>query len=451
MKTAARALLAGALFFLCLAGAHPARAFIFHGQEGFDSAYSFGPFLKSDDEFGVRPLFYVKKDPKTETVETDILYPFFHYKRARQGYRAGFLFNAISFGRGPEARSEGPETDFRLYPLIFYRSSLLPKRRVFAVAPFYGNFGNSTKFYMLPLYFRTESERGSATNIMWPILAFYSGDREGFRLWPLFGSHRQGDSHTRFALWPFYFEQKKGSGPSYRFFKSLFPFYYRFDYGTQSHRIFLWPLFQKSVDPATNLRSWHMPWPLVNFKRSDEGKRIRFFPFFGTSEIYGVKKARFFLWPLYGSSRAKLETYEYKQDRVLLALKIRRKKPFGGTPDPALRIDFWPVFSYAKDGAGNSHFHMFSPLESVMGESRKIYRNYAFLWRVFETRRAPGRFSVSALFGAVGYRRSCGEKSFYIVPKMFGYSSDAEGRRIRFLFIPVKIGGPVEDAGSCVA
>ena len=391
----------------------------------------------------------MKNDAERRSFDLDFLYPFFHYRRNPLGYRAGFLFNIVSFGKGTGLGSLEPTKNFSIYPLVFYRNSSDIRERVFAFAPFYGNFADGAKkFFMFPLYLRTESEGRVSTNLMWPLLAFYSGEQEGFRLWPLFGSRRYGSSYTRFALWPFYFEILRGDGPSRVFYKSFFPFYYRSDYGTQSHRTYLWPFFQKSVDPARNLRSLHLPWPIVNFKKSDEETRVRFFPFFEKSETFGVKKTRFFLWPLYASSQVNLKMHRSHKDRFLFALRIRRTVQFDGSP-LSMRVDLWPVFSYTRDAEGDSLFHVLSPIESILGSSTKLYRNYAFLWRVIDVRSTRERLWVSALFGMVNFKSSCTEKSFYIGPKMFGYSADGSGRRIRFLFIPVKIGEVVAVDWGC--
>ncbi len=402
-------------------------------------------FLKVEDkespEFAFRPLFYLKKNRPAGSLSLDILYPFFHYKQNNDGYRAGFLFNLLSFGN--KVQSGAREKTFRLYPLFFHRSSDIPERRQFAFAPFYGNFGGKTKFVLFPLYLRTSSGKGVTHNVLWPFFAFYSGERKGFRFWPFFGRVEQKKYRMKFVMWPLYFDREVGAGASYSRYKAFFPFYYRFDYKTQSNKIYLWPLFQKSTDPANNLDSLHLPWPFVNFKKSDDGTRTRFFPLFEKSEIPGVKKTRFFLWPLYTSSRIKLSSYYYKKDSVLIIFKIRREKPFDGRRASSLKVDLWPVFSYRKDEKGRSYFHMLSLFEPFIGSSEKLYRNYAFLWRVLEVRRKKNvGTSVSLLFGILNFKKTCEEKSFYIAGKAFGYYSGSEGRKIRFLFLPVKIGSP---------
>ncbi len=419
------------------------------------SAYSFGPFLRVKDEkrteFAFRPLFYVKKDRSLDSMSLDFLYPFFHYRATPRGYRMGIFFNSLSFSKQTGLTGSGGKS-LRIYPLIFHRSSPNPAERSFAFAPFYGNFGGKTKFVLFPLYFRTVSSDGEISrNFLWPVFAFYSGKKKGIRFWPLFGWSKGKNSHSRFLLWPFHFDVKKGSGETYRRYRAFFPFYYRINYGTESHTMYMWPFFQKSVDPERNLRSIHLPWPIINFKKSDTERRVRFFPFFETSETFGVKKTKFLLWPLYTSSRLKFKHHEYKKDSFLIALKVVRETPFDKIRrGSSLKVDLWPVFSYKRDDKGRSYFHMLAPFEPFVGSSAKFYRNYSFLWRVFEVRRKRGKgTAVSLLFGTLNFRKSCDESFFHIAGKAFGYASDLQGRRIRFLFLPLKVGSPVKSVENC--
>ncbi len=450
------------VFFVIVVQTHPADAlfirpdpFGFPRKDSFVSAYSLGPFLRvkgeESDEFAFRPLFYVKKEKSLDSLTLDFLYPFFHYRRTPKGYRMGFFFNSLSFSKKaglPDPR----EKSFRIYPLIFHRSSPNPERRSFAFVPFYGNFGGKTKFVLFPFYLRTINSEGAISrNFLWPFFASYSGESRGFRFWPLFGNFEGKNSHSKFLLWPFYFDIKKGSNETYRRYKAFFPFYYRVDYGTESHTMYMWPFFQKSVDPKRNLRSFHLPWPIINFKKSDTERRMRFFPFFETSETFGVKKTKFLLWPLYASSRLQLKYHEYKKDTFLVALKVVREAPFDKTRKRSLRVDLWPVFSYKRDEKrGHSYFHLLAPFEPFIGSSAKFYRNYSFLWRIFEVRRKHGEgTAVSVLFGTLNFRKSCDESFFHIAGKAFGYASDLQGRRIRFLFLPLKVGSPVKSVENC--
>ncbi len=427
--------------------------FGFPSKESFISSYSFGPLIRVNDkvtpEFGFRPLFYTSRNRDSDSFQMQILYPFFSYRKNPLGYQAGILFNLISLGGNTNVQSAFPEKSFRIYPFIFYRRSENPERRQLAFAPFYGNFGDRIKFVLFPLYLKTGSREGISRNILWPVFAFYSGGRKGFRFWPFFGHMEEKKQNARFIMWPFYMEKTGNSGRIHRHYKAFFPFYYRLDFMTQSHKIYLWPFFQKSVDPARNLKSLHLPWPFVNFRTSDDGKRTRFFPLFESSET-GVKKTGFFLWPLYSSSEIKFSGHEYRKKNFLIILKIRRENPFDVRKDPSLKVDLWPVFSYRRDETGSSYFHMISLFEPFMESSEKLYKNYSFLWRVFEVRRKKGvGTSVTALFGTLMFKKSCEESSFHLLGKALGYSSDLTGRKIRFLFLPVKIGGPSKRAEDC--
>lgn len=444
-----------------MAHSHPADAFLFEPdplgfsrEDSFVSAYSFGPLLGVKDgentEFAFRPLFYVKKDVSLDSMTLDFLYPIFHYWGSPDGYGVGFFFNSISFSKTPNSSGTGGKV-FRIYPLVFYRSSPEPAERHFSIVPFYGNFGGKTKFVLLPFYLRTVNSEGAVSrNFLWPFFAFYSGQSNGFRFWPFFGRFEDGNSRSTFALWPLYFDIKKRVNETDRRYKAFFPFYYRVDYGTESHTVYMWPFFQKSVDPKRNLRSLHLPWPIINFKKSDTERRVRFFPFFEKSEVFGLKKTNFFLWPLYVSSRVRLKSHEYKKDSFLIALKIVREVPFDKRRGMPLKVDLWPVFSYKRDGRGHSYFHALSPFEPFIGSSAKLYRNYAFLWRILEVRRKQGEgTAVSVLFGTLNFRKSCDESFFHVAGKAFGYASDLRGRRMRFLFLPLKVGSPVKSVENC--
>ncbi len=449
------------VFFAGIFFARSAESFVlapdpfgFNPQETFISAHTLGPFLKVKDknnpEFGFRPFFSIKRDIMFEKLEMEIVYPFFQYRSNPLGYQAGFIFNLISFGKNFQTPSLSEES-FRLYPFIFFRSSKKPERKQVAFAPFYGNFGGRIKFVLFPLYLQTRSEESVSHNILWPVFRFHSGKRKGFRFWPFFGwFEEEKDFRARFFLWPFYFEKKQRREEFHNYYKAIFPFYYTFGYQTESHKIYLWPFFQKSTDPARNLKSLHLPWPFVNFKKSDLETRMRFFPFFEKSETKGLKKTRFFLWPLYTSTKVRFSKYEYSKEKVLLIFKIRREEPFADNKPSSLHIDLWPLFSYKRDERGISYLQMFAPLEPFVGSSTKLYRNYSFLWKVLEVRRKKGvGTSVSVLFGVFNLKKSCAENSFNILGRILGYNSDSSGRKIRFLFLPIGIGNPSNKPGAC--
>src|SRR2546422_2453417 len=119
----------------------------------------------------IPPLGSLTRDPGTESVEFDFVYPLLTYDRYGEQYRWQF-FQLLSFAGGP-TQVESARNRFTIFPFYFQQRSSVPEENYTAVAPFYGHlknrlFHDEIFFVMFPFYAETRKKDLITDNYVYP-------------------------------------------------------------------------------------------------------------------------------------------------------------------------------------------------------------------------------------------------------------------------------------------
>ncbi len=429
-----------------------------------------GPFITINkderrSEYGLRPLFYRLQDERNQHSELDVIYPLFTYWHKDNMTSMQFLLYLMKYDT-EELENGFTEREFTFFPFIFYRDAFEDDKDHFGIFPIYGELKDSfskdeIKFLMFPLFLKTKDDGDKTTSILWPFFSTYSGDHEGFRIWPLYGKRtkEKNDLNEKFIMWPFYVRNEKQFYGKRVYTRSFFPFYSESEMFGIRHRSYFWPLVSKTVSDAEGFERWDVPWPLVNITRGKK-YQTRFFPFFSRSESGEKDEDGFILWPLYRYSTIHLEDYSRDKKTLLLFLyKQEVYEPKTQEGKSGKRIDLWPLFTYSNIG-DSSHFHILTILEPFIRSNERLYRNYAPFWRIFEWRKEGGSSKASLLWDIVSFTRSGevsvfkikplvpvvslkngeNEHSFKLLGGLLGFTSKESREILHLLYYPFRFG-----------
>jgi len=455
---------------VCSAGDLNIPPIFYHDQ---DEAYKteenlLGPFItirKNDErnEFGIRPFFYWLENEKRDHREMDILYPLFGYWADSDIKSYQFLLHLVKYESNK--LKGGTEREFTLFPFIFYKSSPEKDNGYFGLFPLYGDLNNkfskdTIQFILFPLYMKTTSEGDKTTSIVWPFISIYSGDQEGFRLWPIYGKRtkKKNNLEQTFIMWPFYVSNEKDFYGQHIYSRNFFPFYSESEMFGIKHRSYFWPLYNKTESINNNFERWDVPWPFINITRGKK-YQTRVFPFYSRSESAEEDTDGFILWPLYKYSKLHLEDHiRSKKIFLFFIFKEETYKPTIDGGKKGKRIDLWPLFTYTKN-RNSSYLHVFTLFEPFIRSSDRLYRNYSPFWRIFEWRKYDddsskasllwdiitlrnsergSKFSIKPVIPLVTYRNMDVGNSFKLLGGLIGYSSSDYGDTIRLFYYPFR-------------
>jgi hypothetical protein len=422
-----------------------------------------GPLLSYQLSDGVRewtfgPLLSNRRDPDTDSEEFDFAYPLLTYHRFGSEYRLQFL-QLLDFTGGQNPHGAAKKR-FDLFPFYFHQRSTDPKENYTALVPFYGHlenrfFRDDIRFVMFPLYVRTRKKDVVTDNYLLPLFDVRHGEGlRGWQLWPLVGhEHKEVTTRTNsfgevetvgghdklFAAWPLFFNQRTGIGTTNPARTQVFlPFYSRLRSPNRDSTTWVWPLFTHTNDRERKYREWDLPWPFVVFARGEGKTADRVWPFF--SHAYNAThETRFYLWPLYRSTRIRSAPLDRRRVRVLFYLYSDVTEKNTATRTTLRRTDLWPLFTARRDHHGNERFQLLALLEPFLPNNPAIARSYAPLWSIWRSERNPatGRTSQSLLWNL--YRREAGPKTkkYSLLFGLFQYQSTPDGKRWRLFYLPV--------------
>ncbi|MFO1512481.1 MAG: hypothetical protein U1F83_06130 [Verrucomicrobiota bacterium] len=448
-----------------------------------------GPlFYKTETEFenifALPPFFSHATIPDTDSEEYDFLYPLLTYDRFGKEYRwqIGQLF---SFSGG-QTQEELGRHRFTLFPIYFQQRSTNRAENYTAVFPFYGEvrnriFRSQMDFVMWPLYVKTikrgaasplpddpftslkyqylNSRRGEVTtyNYVYPFFHLRYGDGlKGWQFWPLLGHEHKdittktnnwGDLETtpgfdkRFVLWPFYAKQDRDIGsenPEHELF--VLPFYRCMRSPQRDSTSYLIPLgLTITDDRARKFHEVDAPWPFVVFARG-EGKTVnRVWPFYSQAHNESVE-SNFYLWPLYKFNGIHGDILERGRTRILLFLYQHTNSKNLETGKNRSRTDFWPFYTHRHEFDGNERLQVLAPLETFLSTSKSIERNYSPLWTVWRAEKNPstGESSQTLLWNLYRHETSPTTRKGSLLFGLFQYESNAETKRWRLFYLPLK-------------
>ena len=444
-------------------------------EQDFRSLHLLGPLIKRQEDAketvtALRPLFYTRSSG-AETSRTNLLYPLCSQER-----EGGFSqFNCLHLLYG-DARNGGQDNsrEFYLFPFLFYENAP-DQPATAAFFPLGGTLRNwfrrdQITFALFPLYGRTQQGDTRVDNVLWPFFARLSGeDESGFKFWPLYGaSHKTGVYQKSFFLWPIFFAEDLALDTERPIRKrAAWPFYVSIDNGKSRYTAVLWPFFSRQMGLQEPYAQWNFPWPLLRSTRGEQRHGFRFLPFYADETVKNDRTV-WFLWPIYKREELHTDVLRRRRHRILFFLFSDVLEQHIATGEEERRVDFWPLFSYAKT-EGVSHLHLFSLLEPFFPGNRGIEEGWAPLWRVYQQKwdsegnriasllwnlywrdqRADGRLAWE-LFPLIEFRRrSASAVELRLLKGLFSYHAEPSGERfLKILYLPWELSLGKESSGA---
>jgi hypothetical protein len=393
------------------------------------------------------PFFSRVDRPALEGRSWDLLYPLITYDRYGHEYRLQFG-QLISFSGGRNQDDSDSRT-LSLMPFYYHRRSNNPALDYTAVWPFYGHlqkrlFRDEIHWVLWPLYVQTTKADRVTDNYFAPFFHLRHGDGlRGWQLWPLLGlehkdittrTNRFGDLEqipgydSRFALWPFYFNNNVGIGSTNLVRQRvLLPFYSLQLSPAKDIRTYLWPFGPTFLDARSE--GYHQigaPWPFLVFARGPGKTTDRVFPIYSHTRT-PTTDSQSALWPLYWHRETTSTNLFRTSTRVGLFLYYNgtdRDRAATNQP-PRRRTDLWPLFASRQRPDGSTRLQLLAPVESLLGDNPSVARNWSpvwsiwrseqnpktgtsshsLLWNLYRNERTPETRRVSFLFGLVQYHR----------------------------------------------
>ncbi len=283
------------------------------------------------------------------------------------------------------AVSPGAEERVNLWPFFFWARS--PEvSRFEALGPLFYRYrnGHESSVALRPL--AAWVKRGERRDFYFlSPLGHYYADREyrHFRLVPLISydwevGPRKKSREKHYTYFPvFWGRTAEGKG-----YGGIFPLYgvFRERFGADEVRFFLWPLYsssRKGEDRSTNIL-----WPIFNYSRGPTLSGFKFWPLFGSWEKKGRFQRRFFLWPIFIRETRYEEGSPSFSRRMVWPLYVHEEaRQFRRS------IYLWPFFQHV-EGKGNSFEQWDFPwpfFQWQKGEHRRGFR----IWPLFGSRRSP--------------------------------------------------------------
>ena len=415
-----------------------------------------GPFFFSEqsatkETFGFRPLFSKVVDKEKGDVLWDFLYPLSRFQSGEKNQNYFLLFYRS------DAYRNSKEKRFYLFPFFWGKTE--NGQTYGGVFPFYGHLihrfeKDDIRFFMWPLYARSEKEGVTKTSFLWPLFTRYSGKKgEGFQFWPLFGHKvKRGYYEKDFILWPFFFKttmdlDKKEPITT----KAFFPFYMRRERPPNYRETDLfWPIFRHAEDDEYN-RVCYEAWPVFARAHSDYQEWFRIFPFYVHRTEPDYEKWTV-LWPLlrrkeYWEGDTEVNYYEF------LAFSRFRHERTPGKPWKIKRQNLWPLFcdAHLRDGHSwafpdplpivyEGYLRNWRPIWTVYGGYvRKGIHRSQFLWGLYDHVEV-GAASLTDIAGLIQWEHE-GNKihRFSLLQGLIKYENIRSHASLRLFFLPWRL------------
>ncbi len=416
-------------------------------------------------DYGLRPLFSVRREKKNLLHEVQFLWPIGWYKSTPEKKRLRifplYYYNKDTPGgrstrRGDLGRPAEEKSDYKLLPILFGGHSQ-DEGSYFAFFPLGGQLNHwlgrdRIHFFLFPLY--ADSTKGDYRSwyVLWPIFSLARGKGEGaYRFWPLFGhGYKVGEYSKYFILWPIFNFQRsglKGENPSETLM--LLPFYaYQRSPEIRTEAV-LWPFFTYTDNKRAEYKKWQFPWPIFSLTRGKGIRGNKFWPIWGYKKK-GNSESFYAFWPLYWSWKETSGSFEKRED-IVLPIYWHESKTWKQEHKSATYTRFWPLLSYARGKDGRLKLSLLSPLWFRGGEGFR--RNYSpfwtlyqyesdgqgnsrsrFLWRLYRHERTKSSNSLEIIH-LLSYQREGKKKvRFSLLKGLFEYQRDKSKKTLRLLY-----------------
>ncbi len=272
-----------------------------------------------------------------------------------------------------------PSTLFAVWPLSW---ELGNEKRYLGPLVSCDEANNERHVVIRPLLSSYDSEEGGTYHYLFPLGKVTP---EKSYLVPIYLSKRsETESDTAFLLF-FGGRSKKGN------YGGFFPFYGKlYDrFAKDEMDFFAWPLYSHTeTEGATKT---NILWPLFSFYGGTD-KGFKTWPFYGTQERPGVRKIRFYLWPIFFKEEKNLDTDEPIDSFFAIPFYLHST-----SATREYKAVLWPFFTYSKDSE-KEKWDIFWPFYSkTTGKETKGYsffpiisketkgkdRTFSFLWPVY--------------------------------------------------------------------
>ncbi|GFO55488.1 hypothetical protein GMSM_24950 [Geomonas sp. Red276] len=433
--------------------------------EGFSNLSILGPLIKIEKkgegrETAFRPFFYRTDNLKNETTSTYFLYPsaFFETTPLADTYEVFRLFQKTDYRKDEGAGKK--EQGTMLFP--FYISGRSESHGEYrSYFPFYGDiydrfWRDEYHFVMFPLYGSTVKKGTTTRHYLWPIFSTTSGEKEsGFEFFPLYGhSAKEGVYKKHYLIWPLFTWWDTGlntDNPKSQL--TFFPLYSRMESPKASSRSYLWPFMGYKVDREKKQEEVDYFWPFVSTIRGEKRNSNNFLPLYSHDQYADGEKS-WYLWPLYRHEELRSKEFDRETDRVLFFLYRGSRETWPKDGRDRVSRALWPLFLYKRTPSGISSISLPAPVEPVLFEKEGIEKNWAPLWRLYQSRWDEDGNSATSflwnlywkerrgdelayeLFPLVSYRGLKTESEFKLLKGLFGLKRTGDERELTLLWIP---------------
>ena len=435
-------------------------------QRPFDSGTEtemFGPFLfwvhtARIAEGGLRPLFYWAEDRFIDHREWLFVYPLMTFTRyGMEGRWQLIQLFSWSVGR-PPSNLEGDARRFTIFPFLFIKRSTLPEENYTALLPIHGTIKDrlglrEIRFTLFPIYLYTRKRNDVETvYVLWPFFSVPVGQgAHGFSFWPLYGHRRQENQFQRdFLLWPIWLRADLDlNTENPRHLRLFLPFYAALRSKDLDFTSAPWPFSTHIEDKKNQYHEHGTPWPFVAFGHGPDRETSRIWPFYGRATAPGRKSA-FTLWPLWQQKQMITKDSERTRTRCLLIVFSDLQEKIRGVATVRRRIDWWPLFTWARDDEGNEKFQALSILAPLLPGNHGVAVNYEPLWGFIRWQKMQaGTRTFSLFWNTVRQETGPAQKKLSLLLGLFQYQRTEERKQVRvFYFLKFTTGNNTKTAIS---
>jgi len=376
-----------------------------------ESRLRIGPFyerrvMSDGSSFtAVRPFYSRNVEAEGRETVTDSLWPLatFHTHQDQMWWRV-----LLAFGNDLDVRDPESAWSFGVFPLWFQgRSRLLED--YWALFPVYGHIPHlwlmeDLSFVLFPCYLRYQVAAREREYYVWPFVSRLE-EEEGMRrtsVFPFYGHKDTPKQETQYVLWPFWVDTVyKDAAPNPGDAWMLFPIAGQVTRAHERQWLAVPPFVSHAQTDTTE--RWRMPWPFVQFERSDRARARTFWPFYSDR----ISEDRHYFsggWFLYSREKARLPNGRVERMR-LFPFYVNESTYATGKDgveyekENYLRV--WPLFTRVRTPRV-SHFRTLelNPIRYSAG----IERNWAPFWTFYERSSLDDEVEHDALWGIINFK-----------------------------------------------
>lgn len=406
-------------------------------------------------DYGLRPLFSIRREEKNLLWEGQFLWPIGWYKSTPEKIRLR-IFPLYYYNKSISVDGE-EKSDYKLFPILFGGRSK-EEGDYFAFFPLGGQLNrwlgrDRIRFFLFPLYADTTKGDYRSWHVLWPIFSYGRGEGErAYRFWPLFGhGYKVGEYSKSFILWPIFNFQRTGldtENPSEALM--ILPFYAYQRSPERRTEAILWPFFTYTDNKRGGYKEWHLPWPIFSRTRGEDREGDKLWPIWGYKRK-GQRERFYAFWPFYWSLKETSESFEKRKD-IILPIYWSERQNWKEEDKSATYIRLWPLLSYERKKDDTLKLSLLSPLWFREGDG--FQRNYSPFWTLYEYRRDKEGNRLSRvlwrlyrhertassrsleLIHLLAYRREGREKiRLSLLRGLLEYKREGSEKTLRFLYL----------------